>query len=316
MQSFLWRNGERSWKIGPEHPDSGITAAEGFPFSNDNFREEESASNGAVLAVARFMQPFNHNTGNIFESAGSAQIYFEETGDPAGKPMLLLHGGFGNLEEFNPVIAELQGRYRLIAMDSRGQGRSTLGAEPLTYKALQGDVEALLHQLGIEELSVFGMSDGGILAYRLACFTQLKMEKIITIGSRWSGQNALDTADQMEGVPASYWRSQFPDKVEKYEALNAEADFEKLTIALEAMWMDQSETGYPNEAIQHIKCPVLICKGDADNIIKRQFVVDAADRIPHAQLAIIPAASHLIYTEQKEVLMVLVNQFLSEEKRG
>ncbi len=256
------------------------------------------------------MKNFNHTAGKTIETAGGAQIYFEEGGNPAGKPMLLLHGGFGNAEEFNPVLAPLQSAYRLIAMDSRGQGRSTLGTEPLTYKALQEDVEAILELLGITRLSIFGMSDGGIVAYRLAAFTNLKIEKIITVSSRWSGQNALDTADQMEGVPADYWRAQFPERVAKYEALNPEADFEKLTVALENMWMDQSERGYPNEAIQHIKCPVLICKGDADSIIKRQFVVDAADRIPQSQLAIIPGASHLIYPEQKEVLVALVNGFL------
>ncbi len=256
------------------------------------------------------MQRFTHTAGKTFSAAGGAQIYYEEQGNPAGRPLLLLHGGFGNLEEFNPVLAELRGAYRLIAMDSRGQGRSTLGTDPLTYKALQEDVEALLKLLNIEALSVFGMSDGGIVAYRLACFTQLKIEKTITISSRWNGRNALATAGQMQGVPAAQWRAQFPDRVAKYEALNPEADFEKLTAVLESMWMDQSETGYPNEAIQHITCPVLICKGDADPTIKRQFVVDAAEQIPRSQLAIVPAASHLIYPEQRKVLVQLVNGFL------
>jgi pimeloyl-ACP methyl ester carboxylesterase len=256
------------------------------------------------------MKGFNHSAGRSFTTAGGAQVYFEESGDPAGEPMLLLHGGFGNLEEFNPVVVELQKSYRLIAMDSRGQGRSTLGREPLTYKALQQDVEALLEKLNLENLSLFGMSDGGIVAYRLAAFTRLKVEKLITISSRWSGQNALDTAGQMHGVPAAAWRAQFPERVAKYESLNEEADFEKLTAALEHMWMDQTETGSPNEAIAAIKCPPLICKGDADPIIKRQFVVDAANRISNSQLAIIPAASHLIYPEQKEVLLQLVNGFL------
>ena len=256
------------------------------------------------------MQPFTHTAGKTFAAAGGAHLYYEESGNPAGEPLLLLHGGFGNLEEFNPVVSGLLKKYRLLAMDSRGQGRSTLGTEPLTYKSLQEDAEALLHLLGISKLSVFGMSDGGIVAYRLACFTQLKIERLITISSRWNGQNALDTADQMQSVPADYWRSQFPDRVARYEVLNPEPHFEKLTVALENMWMDQSETGYPNEAIRHIKCPVLICKGDADDIIKRQFVVDAANRIPHSQMAIIPAASHLIYPEQREVLVALINGFL------
>ncbi|MEJ7822655.1 MAG: alpha/beta hydrolase [Chitinophagaceae bacterium] len=110
------------------------------------------------------MKSFNHNSGQYF-SIDKAKIYYEEIGMPTQPILLLLHGGFGTIENFNPIIPDLFDKYRIIGIDSRGQGKSTTGNENLTYELLQNDVEALLHYLNIESLSIIGFSDGGIVAF-------------------------------------------------------------------------------------------------------------------------------------------------------
>jgi pimeloyl-ACP methyl ester carboxylesterase len=105
------------------------------------------------------MPSFNHNSGQHFHVAG-ANIYYETAGDKNKPVMLLLHGGFGNIEDFNDLLPALAGKFYLIGVDSRGQGKSTLGNEKLTYERIQLDLEALIPFLKIDKLSILGFSDG------------------------------------------------------------------------------------------------------------------------------------------------------------
>ncbi len=94
------------------------------------------------------------------------EIYFEESGNPNGKPVVFLHGGPGGGSEprqrefFNPEI------YRIILFDQRGCGKSKPYAclEENTTWDLVSDIEKLRNQLGIKQWVVFGGSWGSTLS--------------------------------------------------------------------------------------------------------------------------------------------------------
>jgi proline iminopeptidase len=98
------------------------------------------------------------------------ELYFEESGNPEGKPVVFLHGGPGGGTEpkhrrfFDPA------RYRIVLFDQRGCGRSTPFAslEQNTTWDLVSDIEALREQLGIVRWQVFGGSWGSTLALAYA----------------------------------------------------------------------------------------------------------------------------------------------------
>src|SRR5438094_39963 len=98
------------------------------------------------------------------------EIYYEESGNPEGKPVVFLHGGPGGGTEpryrrfFDPA------RYRIVLFDQRGCGRSTPHAslEDNTTWDLVSDIEALRTQLGIARWQVFGGSWGSTLALAYA----------------------------------------------------------------------------------------------------------------------------------------------------
>ena len=127
------------------------------------------------------MKKFDHQSGQYLE-VGTARIYYEVAGTE-GKPVLLiLHGGFGSLEDTTSIHDALYPLFTVIGIDTRGHGKSTLGSEELTYQRVQQDVELVLQHLKIDRLSILGFSDGGIVAYRLAAFSNLRIEKMVTIG--------------------------------------------------------------------------------------------------------------------------------------
>lgn len=101
---------------------------------------------------------------------GGHQIYFEESGNPNGKPVIFLHGGPGGgtspsyRQFFNPDV------YRIILFDQRGCGKSKPFAslENNTTWHLVADIEALREHFGIDKWMVFGGSWGSTLALAYA----------------------------------------------------------------------------------------------------------------------------------------------------
>lgn len=98
------------------------------------------------------------------------EIYFEESGNPTGKPAVFLHGGPGGGTDpkqrrfFHPE------RYRIVLFDQRGCGKSTPHAslEANTTWDLVADIEKLRAHLGIDRWQVFGGSWGSTLALAYA----------------------------------------------------------------------------------------------------------------------------------------------------
>jgi len=64
------------------------------------------------------------------------KIYYKEVGNPDKPVLVFLHGGLGNIEDFNSVVPLLGDAFRIIGVDSRGQGKSSLGVEGLTYERM------------------------------------------------------------------------------------------------------------------------------------------------------------------------------------
>ena len=106
-----------------------------------------------------------YNTGRLKVSS-LHEIYFEESGNPTGKPVVFLHGGPGGGSDpkqrryFNPA------KYRIVLFDQRGCGKSTPYAslEENTTWDLVSDTEKIREHLGIEHWMVFGGSWGSTLA--------------------------------------------------------------------------------------------------------------------------------------------------------
>jgi len=255
------------------------------------------------------MRTLDHNSGDYLETAG-ARIYYEVAGNKDSAPLLVLHGGFGNLEDLNTILADLDQEFRIIGVDSRGQGKSTLGSRALSYEQIQVDVQRLLAHLGIDTLSMIGFSDGGIIAYRLASLTSLKVQKLVTIGARWHLKNTEPTRELFLKITGESWRKKFPATYQAYQQLNPEANFDFLVESVIKMWLDASPSGYPNEAVKNISCPLLIVRGGDDHLLTREAVVELAGLVKHSNLLNIPFAGHAAFAEQKEILMIVLNEFL------
>jgi proline iminopeptidase len=127
------------------------------------------------------LQPFRNGR---LEVSALHEIYWEECGNPSGKPAIVLHGGPGG--GISPFLKRLHDPaiYRIVVFDQRGCGQSTPNGELLdnTTDALIGDIEALRKYLGIDRWQVVGGSWGSTLALAYAQSFPERVSELIVRG--------------------------------------------------------------------------------------------------------------------------------------
>lgn len=267
-----------------------------------------------------------------FDHAGSrtiavddAHIYVEEAGRPDAPPLLCLHGGLGDMRDLNPVLPALAQRFRLIGIDFRGHGRSTLGSQPLTYALYQSDVQAVMRHLGIAAAHVLGFSDGGIVGYRLAAIpnagpskkqstghtTPFQVQQLATIGSQWRLAADDPALPMLQGQTQADWESMFPDALPYYRAHNPQPDFARLLAGVKALWTNVQPGNYPGETVRTIAAPVLLIRGENDELCSEQELVDLLQRLPRGYLNILPKAGHAAHADQPETVAQWLTAFFA-----
>ena len=122
-------------------------------------------------------QEFLHNSGaNIFYSE-----YFPA--DPQAPTLILLHGNGENHTYFVKQIPAFSPHFRLVLMDTRGQGQSTGGDGELNFSVFAADLLALMDHLQIAKAHLLGFSDGGNLALTFALAHPERVQSLILNGA-------------------------------------------------------------------------------------------------------------------------------------
>jgi pimeloyl-ACP methyl ester carboxylesterase len=259
------------------------------------------------------MKTFNHNSGQYLEVCG-AKIYYEEIGKKEKPVLLILHGGLHDMENLNSVASYLSDDFRIIGIDSRGHGKSTLGDMKLTYAQMQLDTEAILKHLGIDTIHIFGMSDGGIIAYRIAASNNVKVNKLITMGASWRVKDVIEAEEIIKTITPESAKELFPENVKRYQRINPEPNYEKFVHTVVDMWLDKSNTGHPDQSVKDISAETLLIRGDKDFLVSLESLVELRDIIKNSAFLNVPFAEHGVYEEQPQVIEIMLTHFLNVYK--
>src|ERR1700741_4944170 len=126
--------------------------------------------------------PYGNNpaAGKYYEARG-IKMYTEVYGQ--GKPLLLIHGNGGSMGAFSQNIPYFSQKYKVIAVDSRAQGKTMDAKDSLSFEQMADDFAALLDQMHIDSAYVIGWSDGGINAILMAMRHPGKVIKFAATGA-------------------------------------------------------------------------------------------------------------------------------------
>ncbi|MCG8669530.1 MAG: alpha/beta hydrolase [Pseudomonadales bacterium] len=238
-------------------------------------------------------------------------IYYELSGNPLGKPLLMLHGGLGSGRDLTPLHNFIMQDHYLISIDLRGHGKSKLAGPSLSYAQYQNDVLEVLDHLGIKQYSIFGFSDGGIVGYRLAAQQSENVVSLVTLGSQWRLKANDLSVNMLRSLTVEEWSTSFPAVVDAYNASNPNPDLTTLLNAVKEVWLDTTEYGYPWSLVERITCPSLIMRGDNDFLFSIEEAVALKKKIPHANFANIPFTEHASHQESPMLVGTILKQFLS-----
>ena len=129
-----------------------------------------------------------------FESGGVRLFAVE---DGAGRPIVMLHGPMASHLASLPLVAPLTSRYRVLAPDVRGSGKSWSGA-PLSFDQLADDVAALLDHVGAEQAVVGGVSGGSGVALRFALRHPSRTAALVLVKPVYAGEERGYTEEQRQ----------------------------------------------------------------------------------------------------------------------
>ena len=153
------------------------------PSSSRRRRVGPPRATGGVLSVLRPPLPAPESTGTV--DVNGASIHYALYGSGNADAVLLLHGGLGSAEDFGAQIEALAAQYKVVAIDSRGHGRSTDDDQPYGYHLMASDVMGVMDSLGIDEAAVVGWSDGGNIGLDLAINNPDRLTRVFALGANY-----------------------------------------------------------------------------------------------------------------------------------
>jgi pimeloyl-ACP methyl ester carboxylesterase len=241
----------------------------------------------------------NKSAGHFIRLRG-INMYYEIYGK--GAPLLLIHKNGGSIKSFAHTIPYFKRYYKVIAVDSRAQGKTVDHGDSLTFEMMADDLNALLDSLDLDSCYVIGWSDGGINGLLLAIRHPDKVKKLAITGANlWPDTTALTPFvwDDMEHTSAE---------------LHKKPQTPQVKNDLKIVELDLKEPHITTQELNTISCPVLVIGGDHD-VIPVLHTVFIAQHIRHSYLWIIPDSGHSTPVYKAKQFNPLVHNFFMKPYR-
>jgi len=254
--------------------------------------------------------PRPDSSGHV-EVAGGAQIYYAvfdraaALGKPSGPAVILLHGGLGNGDHFAHQVPALADRFRVIAIDSRGQGRSTLAGTKLSYGAMARDVVAVMDALRIQKASIAGWSDGGAIALALGIGHAERVDRLFVFATNYDVRGSKARS----GTSATFAAYAAKCRADYNRIARSRAGYDAAASALAPVWRDPAP--FTKEQLRSIRARTLVADGDRDEIIVLDQVKEMAALIPNGRLAVFKDTSHFALWQDPAAFNKVLVEFLT-----
>jgi esterase len=252
------------------------------------------------------------------------KLFFQEYG--TGKPLIILHGLLGTLDNWHTLSRKFASSYRVLAVDLRNHGRSP-HSETLTYEAMALDVLELIDNQHISTAYIIGHSMGGKVAMTLACAQPARISKLIVVdiaprSYRWLHDELVDA---LMSVDLALFQSRqqvddelankIPDRaIRQFLMKNLSRDvsgsfFWKANLATISRYDEElsteivSSSPFPN--------PTLFIKGTRSDYVTESDTPLIHDLFPNSRIEPIEAG-HWVHAESPARFAEVVQQFLEE----
>jgi pimeloyl-ACP methyl ester carboxylesterase len=221
-----------------------------------------------------------------------------------GETVVLLHGGLSNSDLLLDTLgAGLAERYRVVAFDRRGHGRTADADGPLHYDDMVTETVGVLEKVVGGPAHLVGWSDGGIIALLMGINHPDLVGRLVPIGANYHydglGPIPLDADSPVMAMIAQGYAERSPDGADHFPA-----------IVEKSMTMFSTEPTLTTADLGRITAPTLVLVGD-DEAIRLDHTCSLYEALPAGQLAIVPAATHAVPMEKPAEVVHLILDFLA-----
>lgn len=266
------------------------------------------------------------------ELANGVRLHARWVGPPTAAPLLFLHGIMGHRRDWDVAIDRLARQHLVVAPDQRGHGRSEW-THSYRVSEMADDAIALVERLGLGPVPIMGHSMGGMVALLVAERRPDLVDRIVVVDivpESMATEFAVQMPQMFQAMAeASYdsveeavteWQAENPlarsDLLANYvaHALVGGPDG-KLRWGFDARGLRSFPSGVSSEelwrAIDAVRCPALVVRGEYSPITTRAQVDELARRLGDAQVVEIPGGGHDLGVERPEAVADAVAEFMS-----
>jgi pimeloyl-ACP methyl ester carboxylesterase len=248
--------------------------------------------------------------GMPYEEIDGVPIWYEEHGDPAGPPLVALHGGIVTFEgSFADVLPWLQDGRRVIGVELQGHGHTLDTRRLMSINRFADDVAELLDRLGIERADLWGFSLGALTATGVAVRHPECVRRLVlaAVHIRPDGYHPQITAPE-QNDPRLPTEEEFAAWKAAYEAVAPNpGDLFPFLERLQPVVHDW--TGWTDDEIRSVSAPTLVVIGDRD-FVRLNHAADMLDLFPNSGLAVLPWTRHTEVMQRSAQLRAIVEPFL------
>ncbi len=220
-------------------------------------------------------------------------LYYREKGKK--EPLILLHGNGEDGSYFKNQTDYFSDRYRVIALDTRGHGKSPRGVKPFTIEQFACDLYDFMTGMEISSAIILGFSDGANIAMKFALKYPGKVKALILNGGNLNPK----------GVKRS---TQIPIEIGYRIARRFESKSPDAKKNAEMLGLMVNEPNIERSELAKITAPTLVICGRND-MIKESHTKEIAENIPNAKLSIIKG-DHFIANKRHAAFNKEVEGFL------
>ena len=264
-------------------------------------------------------------------TVNDVQLYHEVHGQ--GEPLVLIMGLGASTHGWDMQIPTFSREFQVGAFDNRGSGRSDKPATPYSMRLFADDTAGLMDALGIASAHVYGVSMGGFIAQELAFSYPQRVRTLVLGSTSCGGQQAIPALPEHVTLMAYLNTVSAEEAAEKGLPLMYSEEFiARKRQELIARALAEAELRPPldafvrqvHAAVRHevydrlpqIRCPTLIISGSDDKIVPAENSRILAERIPDAELVVLPKAGHGYLVECAEESNAIVLGFLRGHRSG
>jgi pimeloyl-ACP methyl ester carboxylesterase len=223
---------------------------------------------GATENPAMSQNPKPAKSGHI--PVNGVNYYYAVCGK--GEPLLLLHGGLGQIEMFGPNLEALAKNREVIGVDLHGNGRTDLGNRDISLIDMGADLAVLLKKLGYQQVDVMGYSLGGGVAFQFAAQNPQMVRRLVLVSAIYGTDGFYPEMLPQQAAVSSKMAEQMKETpmYKSYVAIAPHPeDFPKL---LDKMGEYMRKSYDWSADVKKLTMPTLLIYGDSDMIRPEHMV--------------------------------------------